>query len=146
MTMPTLRYEIKMTTAAVHLPEVQSWVRLHQAAFFERYPPRRVNSLYFDTLDGECLDANLSGASERRKLRLRWYGTDFTAVQGILELKCKQGSLGWKEFFPLPDTLDLTRIAWEALEQTLREQVTGPFADLPADFIRPVLRNRHLRE
>ena len=146
MTMPTLRYEIKMTTAALHLPEVQSWVRLHQAAFFERYPPRRVSSLYFDTLEGECLDANLIGAHERRKLRLRWYGADFSAVQGILELKCKQGCLGWKDIFPLPDTLDLTRISWETLEQTLREQVTGPFAVWPAYFSRPMLLTRYWRE
>ena len=146
MTTTTLRYEIKMTTAAYHLPEVRSWVRLHQAAFFERYPPRQVSSLYFDTLEGECLDANLIGAHERRKLRLRWYGTDLTAVQGILELKCKTGSLGWKEVFSLPNTLDLSQISWEMLEQTLREQVSGPFAVWPAYFNRPMLLTRYWRE
>jgi hypothetical protein len=71
--MQSTRYEVKMACDQVYLPDVRAWVQLHPAAFIEAYPLRQVNSLYFDTLDGDCLNANLIGISERRKLRLRWY-------------------------------------------------------------------------
>ncbi len=146
MTATDPRYEIKLTCDEAYLPDVRVWLDLHPEAFFEAYPPRQVNSLYFDTLSVESLDDNLIGTGERRKLRFRWYGTDYTSVRGRLELKRKSNYLGWKEYHPLPDTYDLTTTAWEEIVSRMRARVEGPFALWLAQMSRPVLLNGYMRE
>jgi len=55
----------------------------------------KIRSLYFDTADDESLKENLSGISKRAKYRIRYYGNDIDHI--ILEKKCKDSGLGWKE-------------------------------------------------
>jgi hypothetical protein len=138
MKQPT-RYEIKMTCAEMHLPDVRAWVDLHPETFIEAYPPRRVNSLYFDTRETECLLDNLIGTGERQKLRLRWYGDDCSSVRGTLELKCKSNQLGWKVYHPLPITFDLTSTSWRAFMGQVKEHASGPFAVWLSQLDQPTL-------
>jgi hypothetical protein len=144
--MESMRYEYKITCDELYLPEVRSWVRVHPAAFVEAYPPRQVNSLYFDTPEANCLHDNLMGLSERRKLRFRWYGNDFTAVRGILELKCKANQLGWKRYCPIPITFDLTAISWIGLIQQMRRHAEGVLALWLSSADQPVLLTSFVRE
>jgi hypothetical protein len=144
--MEPARYEVKMTCDEVHLPDVRAWVNLHPEVFVEAYPPRQVNSLYFETWDVDCLNDNLIGIGQRKKLRFRWYGDDYSNVQGALELKCKSNKLGWKERYPIPATFDLTTASWRALMQQMREQVAGSFAIWLAYLDQPTLINSYMRE
>jgi SPX domain protein involved in polyphosphate accumulation len=42
--------------------------------FFRKiYNKRKVNSIYYDTLDLNCLWDNINGFSNRDKYRVRWY-------------------------------------------------------------------------
>ncbi len=100
--MSELRYEIKFTCPEPLLPQVRSWLRLHPAGFRIAYPPRWVNSLYFDTPGLLSYQDNLSGSGPRQKLRLRWYGDlALCAQRPVLELKLKDNLLGDKERQPL---------------------------------------------
>jgi len=144
--MQSTRYEVKMTCDEINLHNVRAWINLHPDTFFEAYPPRRVNSLYFDTFARDCLNDNLIGVSKRTKLRLRWYGKDFTAVRGILELKCKSNQLGWKEHHPVPVAFDLTTLSWRTMMERLREQVDGLFAVWLSATDQPTLINSYMRE
>ncbi len=144
--MEPTRYEIKSTCDELYLPDVRAWVNLHPDAFIEAYPPRQVNSLYFDTHEIDCLIDNLIGTGQRRKLRLRWYGDDYSAVRGTLELKCRSNQLGWKEHYPIPFTYDLTTISWNALFKHMREYVQGPFSVWLSYLSQPVLINSYMRE
>ena len=144
--MKPTRYEIKSTCDDIYLPDVRAWVNLHPSAFIEAYPPRQVNSLYFDTREIDCLIDNLIGTGQRKKLRLRWYGDDYTAVQGTLELKCRSNQLGWKEHYPLPFTYDLTATSWDTLLERMREQVDGLFSIWLSYLSQPVLINSYMRE
>ncbi len=141
-----LRYELKMTCSGTDLANVRAWVNLHPEAFIEAYPPRRVNSLYFDTHEVGCLDQNLVGISERAKLRFRWYGDDCCQVRGTLELKRKEGQLGWKELFPVPHAFDLSSMSWWSLLSLLRGQVSGPSAIWMSGIEQPTLITRYTRE
>jgi hypothetical protein len=144
--MQTMRYEIKMTCDEIHLPDARAWINLHPDLFSEAYPPRRVNSLYFDTYDLDSLNDNLIGSGQRQKLRLRWYGADYTAVRGVLELKCKSNQLGWKEHCPIPSTLDLTTTSWRAIIQQLRAQANDLFRIWLSYTDRALLINNYWRE
>jgi hypothetical protein len=144
--MKSTRYEIKMTCDEMHLPNVRAWVNLAPDGFVEAYPPRQVNSLYFDTLEIDCLVDNLIGTSQRKKLRFRWYGDDHSAVRGILELKCKSNQLGWKEYYPIPFTFDLTTTSWSAVLKHMREHVDGSFSVWLSHLTQPVLVSSYTRE
>lgn len=68
--------------------------------FHQPYPPRRINSLYFDTSDFVNMSDSIEGCSKRTKKRLRWYENNATQYESNLEFKSKQGHFSWKKIFP----------------------------------------------
>ena len=42
--------------------------------FTNQYPQRKVNSIYFDDLNFSAIRENLDGVSNKKKIRVRWYG------------------------------------------------------------------------
>ena len=82
--------------------EVETLLRAQPALFREIYPERCVNNLYLDTPDDRDYLDNVDGLSERRKTRVRWYGTTFGRVEvPVLEFKIKRGYRGTKVAYPL---------------------------------------------
>ena len=129
------RYERKFLVDALTQHQVRALVKRHPALFYAPYPPRYVNNLYLDSREMENYYANVDGAAERRKVRVRWYGELFGSVaHPYLEVKIKEGLLGTKRSRPLagfdlgPDFCD--RYFWHCLERS----------DLP-DAVRWELRN-----
>ncbi len=116
-----LRYEVKLVCDPHRLPQARSWIRLHPAGFVVAYPPRRVNSLYLDTLHLSSLNDSLAGLAVRQKLRLRWYGDELTGVRPYLELKQKHNLLGRKVRYLLPCKLDLT-LPWTEILGVIRTE------------------------
>ena len=97
------RYERKFLVEELDVGQVRLMVKRHPSMFYETYPPRVVNNLYLDTEEMDNYYANLSGAAERRKVRVRWYGELFGAVASpVLEFKIKSGLVGKKQSYPFP--------------------------------------------
>ena len=97
------RYERKFLVDELQPFQVESIIKLHPRLFYAPYPPRFVNNLYFDTPDMENYYDNVSGASRRRKVRIRWYGAPFGALsRPVLEIKVKDGLVGTKHTYALP--------------------------------------------
>ena len=97
------RYERKFLVEELDAGQVRSIVRRHPGMFHEPYPPRQVNNLYLDTEDMDYYYANLNGAAERCKIRIRWYGQVFGPVGApVLEFKIKNGLVGTKRSHPFP--------------------------------------------
>jgi len=120
----TPRYEYKIPCDPLVAPQVEAWVRLHPLHWRVSYPERQVNNVYFDSHDLRDLNANLSGAGPRQKLRLRWYGPELRRAAGAqLELKCKDGLAGWKEVVRFEGSLELGRDVWATLLAKLRAGV-----------------------
>lgn len=120
------RYEIKIPFPAEKTPEVMAWIHLHPEQWHTAYPPRQVNNIYFDTFSMANLHANLSGLSERSKLRVRWYGKNIERVEKAqLELKHKQGTIGWKSIYFIPGTLNLARYSWHHIMATLKTRINA---------------------
>ncbi|MFK7809224.1 MAG: VTC domain-containing protein, partial [Saprospiraceae bacterium] len=99
-----MRYERKFRLETTQLNVVHQVVRQHPASFTKAYPDRQVNNIYFDTPDLNCYKDNLIGTSQRKKFRVRWYGTTDRLVKNpILEVKIRDNSLGDKESYKFQD-------------------------------------------
>jgi len=96
------RYERKFVVTYLDRYEVESVIKLHPAIFSEIYPQRFVNNIYFDTVNASDYLDNITGALDRHKIRVRWYGNLFGLIaEPVLELKIKKGFLGTKIRVPL---------------------------------------------
>ena len=101
------RYEIKMIANRAAYHEILHALRLDPSGIRVLYPPRRIQSIYLDTLDQNALQENLAGISHREKLRFRWYGDDVRGVQGKLERKVRHNALGWKDIAVVDKAMDV---------------------------------------
>ncbi|MEA4907214.1 MAG: VTC domain-containing protein [Chloroflexi bacterium] len=145
-----LRYELKMDCEAIHLCVVRSWMQTNSAGFKRAYPPRQVNSLYFDTYDLDSYNRHIEGLYERYKLRLRWYGQELkTAAGGQFELKKKHGPVGDKLVLPLGYPVQLQGRSWQAVEGSFKAAVASeaaaPFRE-NLSLSRPLVLTTYWRE
>ena len=83
--------------------------RLASFGFYRTFPDRCVNSQYFDTSDLDFGRENIDGDRFRLKARMRWYEDANDHSLGKLEIKCKDGALGYKYRFNL-DTYESEKI------------------------------------
>ena len=142
----TYRYERNFQVDEMLPFQVEALIKLHPRLFYAPYPPRFVDNLYFDTADMENYYDNVSGASRRRKVRVRWYGEPFGALsRPVLEIKVKDGLVGTKHTYPLaPFCLDGSFCDHSfrnvVMDSGLPENVRRDLCDLNA-----VLFNRYYR-
>ena len=111
-------------------------VEQHPSLFQIAFPDRRVNNVYFDTLDLHCFRDNVDGVNQRKKFRIRWYGESLqTLHEPTLEIKQKHNELGDKRNFKLPSqSLHLSTLT-DLVSNTLNTHVP----------LQPTLINRYLR-
>ena len=132
------RYERKFRVEQLDASQVRMLVRRHPSLFSESYPPRVVNNLYLDTEELDNYYANVCGAAERQKVRIRWYGELFGAISSPrLEFKIKNGLVGAKITHPFP----AFRLENGFSQRYVQELVQA--SDLPAE-IRHRLRGLHV--
>jgi hypothetical protein len=139
------RYEVKFVAEPRRYHELETWIRLHPAGFRTAYPPRQINSVYFDTPELDAYAENLTGASARSKVRLRWYGETDAPQASTLEVKRRRNRLGWKLSYP-GCALDLGREPWRRILARLRRALPPegrPWLDAHPT---PVLINRYHRQ
>lgn len=142
----TPRFEMKMVADERLLPRVRSWLRRHPDGFYERHPPRLVSSVYFDTPHMHRFVENLGGTSERRKVRLRWYGESPRDVRPVFEIKCKRNKIGWKISQKIRQHIDLTESSWREVRRAVRSELDDELRLHLDTGGRPVLIIRYRRE
>ncbi len=140
------RYERKFLVDQMDAQQVRGMVRRHPAMFYEPYPPRYVNNLYLDTEGMENYFDNVSGTSDRRKVRIRWYGDLFSTVENpTLEFKVKRGLVGTKYSYPFaPFALD-ERFCHTYYRDVLRQANLPPQVREYMHEVHGVLCNRYYR-
>lgn len=100
-----MRYERKYKIDHLSKYAVEQAVKLHPAGFRKIFPNRQVNNIYFDTPDYQTGLQNIEGVNQRKKYRLRWYGTNLLDINNPrLETKIKHNELGTKLIVKLDDT------------------------------------------
>jgi len=115
-----MRFEIKSSYPPYFDSQLLAWIKSHTMGFRTAFPPRRVNNVYFDTLDLRALDDNIAGISQRCKVRYRWYGHNELPDQGTLEFKNKHTTLGWKDNFRVDASPYVAGDTWRAFQRKLR--------------------------
>lgn len=103
------RYERKFTVPnAFNLNAIEQFIKRNKALFREVFHIRQVNNIYFDTVGYNDYFDNVLGVSDRKKIRIRWYGETLGEVsKPILEIKIKKGLVGDKWSYKLkPFVLD----------------------------------------
>jgi hypothetical protein len=108
------RIELKDLLRLRDLENVEAALLTSPLGFHSPFPPRRINSLYFDSNDFRALEDSLSGASIRKKVRFRWYGRTECSSTPTLEFKCKQGHLSWKILQKTNLFIDFNATTWDA--------------------------------
>lgn len=144
MTDLDFRYETKFVCTARELPGVERWLMQSPAGFRRAYDDRRINNIYFDSFDYECVRANLSGVADRYKPRLRWYGADTKPQQAQFEIKLKKGRVGAKRVYGLSQFdagAPITEIC-----RVLRQNLPADVVSLAFDFRNPVVGNIYDRQ
>jgi len=94
-----MRIEVKEIFLPQDLIRIEARLALSPFRFYQPHPPRRINSLYFDSINLDSLEESIEGSSIRKKIRLRWYGSESKLTPATLEIKKKQGVLSWKELY-----------------------------------------------
>lgn len=103
------RYERKFTVPDNYkTSRIVTTVKKNKYLFREVYHQRQVNNIYFDTAGYNDYFDNVLGVSERKKIRIRWYGETFGMIKNpVLEIKIKKGLVGDKWSYQLtPFKLD----------------------------------------
>ncbi len=140
------RYERKFLVPASAWSTVESRIKLNPGLFLPLYHPRVVNNIYLDSPALRLYFLNVDGATDRTKVRIRWYGELLGRLpRPILEFKLKSGLLGRKESFALKSFSLDENFTGEVLQRALAE------SDLPApirrslDGLEPALLNCYHR-
>ena len=142
------RFETKFSISNLAFDKIRYIIKTHPAIFNEIYYKRHVNNIYFDNLDFSSFKDNIEGVSERKKVRIRWYGDLFGLCKNpVLEIKYKKGFLGWKEKHLLPDfNLNLNKgFNYEKIFFNLLKKKNYDLHKLKLQFLKPSLLNRYER-
>ncbi|SDR75185.1 VTC domain-containing protein [Formosa sp. Hel1_31_208] len=103
------RFERKFTVPKdFKLDHIERFVKNNSFLFREVFHERQVNNIYFDTAAYNDYFDNVLGVSDRKKIRIRWYGNTFGEIKKpVLEVKIKKGLVGDKWSYKLnPFVLD----------------------------------------
>jgi SPX domain protein involved in polyphosphate accumulation len=144
MSAEPLRYELKFVALPTEVWHILQWLRAHRLAFRESYPPRRVSSVYFDSLEYSDYAETIEGMCGRSKVRLRWYGKQTSEIRSHLEVKNKRNFLSWKLTYELVAPISLDE-SWNRITETLRRNVARAALPWLVDRPQPVLMNCYTR-
>ncbi len=139
------RFEIKFVSYASNLHSLLSWIHLHPFGFYSSFPVRQVNNVYFDIHNFTSYTENISGASERTKVRFRWYGASIEPSAGNLEIKRKRNYFSWKLYFKVESSPYIPEMGWRSIRENIKNQISdeGRFWMDSNPF--PILINRYQR-
>lgn len=141
-----MRYERKFFVEGLHFKHVEHVVKMHPFGFRTQYPDRHVNNIYYDTIDLKNFNDNVDGLSKRIKVRIRWYGKSFGLIKKpVLEIKIKNGSLGYKKTTNLKP-IEMDSNISEKISSILNNNNVLPIIKESLSPMRPILMNRYHRK
>ena len=108
--------------------------------FYKKYDKRIVSSLYFDDLNFSSFKDNVDGNTHRLKTRIRWYNESSDFVN--LEIKNKNGFLGWKDTIKLKNISNIE----ENIKNYSNSQLENDLKKILKKNMFPIIKTKYLRE
>lgn len=143
----SFRYERKFLVEDLMPFQVAALIKQHPQMFRARYPQRYVNNLYLDTPDMVNYFDNVNGATQRRKIRVRWYGGPFGEITcPMLEIKVKDGLVGTKHSYPLSGFCMEARFCDRLFQRVLSDSDLPPIVRHDLRGLNVVLFNGYHRQ
>ena len=142
------RFELKYIANSSNFFLTEKWIKQNFHPINIAFPKRKINNLYFDNLDLECYEDNLSGISKRSKLRFRWFGDLDLVNNGTLEIKRKESSIGFKDRLQIKEKFSLKKQKWRDIKNVIKSslQKNAKFAFFFDFYFMPILINTYDRE
>ena len=91
--------------------------------FRTQYPARNVNSVYFDTYNYISIRQNLDGVSNKKKIRIRWYGNRDIITNPVVEIKSKKGFETKKESRTIKELDNIKLSDLEIIKEKLNKKL-----------------------
>jgi len=141
------RYERKFHVRSENENMVYISIKKHPAVFSSAFSSRYINNIYLDTNDYSHYWDNVAGLAKRIKVRIRWYGECFGAINTpVLEFKIKDNQLGGKVSFPLAHINVDSSLSIEQIHERFKLlPIPAPLIDYLLT-LRMSLMNRYRRE
>ncbi len=141
------RFEKKF---ALHQTQLSSFLmQLNLAGYKRIYEDRFINNLYLDDIHLKALKENIEGLSERKKVRIRWYGHQFALSKKQLEEKIKKDDVNTKNILQLENTklisTEKTASFYRSISNELKEKHQNTYYQKGYYKLIPTLLNRYLR-
>lgn len=138
------RYERKFLIKDMSFEEVDLIIKRNYFNFQKRFSDRYVNNIYFDNYNLDNFKDNIEGNTNRKKVRIRWYGSHTGRINNPkLEVKIKKGEIGYKEVINLkPFEFNSN---YNINTDILRRELRGISKSSIIDNLYPTLVNRYKR-
>ena len=95
------RYERKFILDSYLINSIEDLKNFSIGNIYEIYDSRTINSIYLDYDNLSFAKENINGISNRRKIRIRYYGCSKYLDSPRLEIKVKFGNIGNKDLYAI---------------------------------------------
>jgi len=141
------RFERKFVIDSLCRSGVELIIKQNPYAFSAIYHERFINNIYFDTPSLNYFFDNHIGKSERKKVRIRWYGDFFGKIyHPVLEFKFKEGHVGWKESFKLKEFVLDKNFNMDYIKTIIQRSAVPDWVLQDVFKLEPTLLNRYTRK
>lgn len=140
------RSELKFAFQGADLPrlrrvlEHQCRRQVHQHTF------STVRSIYFDDLRLSACHANLSGLTDRNKVRIRWYDQLRPGNQFFLEIKWRRNRRTGKHRQQIYSRKRLCEMTYRQIQDALLRQLPSDYVPLVMQYDQPIALVEYRRE
>ena len=142
-----IRFERKFMVERLSVQEIELIIKRNVAFFSEIFHQRYINNIYLDTPNLTFFFDNNIGKSNRKKIRIRWYGDMFGIISNpILEFKIKAGAAGSKLSFPLKSFNFDENFSIDSLNKVFHNSELPQWVLNQLNVLEPTLTNRYKRK
>jgi len=132
-----IRFEKKWKVSSYYFYDVYRALTESNFNFTEQYDSRWVNSIYYDNNFYNSILQNLDGNELKKKIRLRWYGSDLNINNSFLEIKSKKGIVSQKKKINLKEkNSKLNQILLKKIQINILKKYPNFFVQNPLTKVR----------
>lgn len=140
------RSELKFAFAGADLPKLRRILEHQCRRQVHQRPYSVVRSIYFDDTSLSACRANLSGLTQRNKLRIRWYDQPLPGHDFFVEIKWRRNRQTGKHRQPIHSAVPLSQMSYRQIHQELVNRLPSQYTRLVLQYDQPIALVEYCRE